>query len=287
MTTRGGEAPTIPSALVERVLTKLGIDGAPTHDIAGLNPVYAAYCGAVPNDNIRKRIWLAGDRAGPMPGGDPADFFTYWLDHGTGGTCFAANGALCALLRALGFDAWRISGAVLMDGLEHDGNHGSVLAKIDGVTYFVDAQLASFAALPLIAGKASSTGDGIHDISAVPTEDGFDISWYPGANRERPLIMRPDLAKGQVDHDYFLTQYALSAARDRRRSPFNEAVFVGRHFRESILIVSRDNRIQVHADNRVSKREINLIERARVLVEELGISEEIANAIPLDEELPS
>jgi hypothetical protein len=64
-------------------------------------------------------------------------------------------------------------------------------------------------------------------------------------------------------------------------------VFVGRHFRESILIVSRDNRIQVHADNRVSKREINLIERARVLVEELGISEEIANAIPLDEELPS
>jgi arylamine N-acetyltransferase len=283
MTGRENDEPLIHKALLDRVLTKLGIADIPSLDLAGLNCIYAAYCGAVSNDHILKRVWLVGDRSRPIPGGDPTDFFSNWLDHGTGGTCFAANGALCALLHAIGFDAWRISGAVLMDGIEHDGNHGSVVATLDGVNYLVDAQLASFAALPLRPGQAATTGDGIHDIRALPTPHGFDISWFPGANRERPLTMRPDLGRGAVSHEYFLNQYALSAARDRRRSPFNEALFVGRHFPGSILILSRGNKIEISRDNKVDKREITLAERARVLIEELGISERIASAIPPDE----
>lgn len=276
--------PTIPADLLKLVLAKLDIAGMPTNDLAGLNRVYAAYSGHIPNDNIQKRIWLAGDKTKPVTGGDPIEFFSNWLAHGTGGTCFPANGALCALLHAIGFDAHRISGSVVMDGIEHDGNHGSVLVRLDGFVYLVDAQFAAFTALPMIQGKAASTGDSIHDISALPTPEGFDVQWYPGSNRQKPLTMRPDLEKGAVDHAYFLAQYALSALRDRHRSPFNESLFAGRHFRDSILIVSRNNRIEITADNAVVRREITLAERARILVEEFGISTCAVNAIPLDEE---
>jgi arylamine N-acetyltransferase len=223
----------IPSDIFDRVLAKLGVSSKLTLDLAGLTRVYAAYSRHVPNDNIQKRIWLVGDRAKPLTGGDPIGFFVNWLEHGTGGTCFPANGTLCALLYAIGFNARRFSGAVLMEGLEHDGNHGTVIATIDGIDYLVDAQLASFVPLPLITGQFASTGNGIHDINAVPNAEGFDVHWYPGANRERSMIMRPDLTMGAVDHAYFLAQFALSVSRDRHRSPFNEALFVGRHFRGS------------------------------------------------------
>ncbi|MDF2115296.1 arylamine N-acetyltransferase [Roseiarcaceae bacterium H3SJ34-1] len=275
--------PTLSPDLLAAVLAKLDIVDKPALDLAGLNRLCAAYSSHVPNDNIQKRIWLSGARTRAVTGGDPVEFFTNWLDHGTGGTCFPANGALCALLQTIGFDARRISGAVLMEGIEHDGNHGTVLVNLDGVDFLVDAQLAAFSALPLVPGQFASTGTGIHDICALPVADGFDVQWYPGSNRQTPLVMRPNLQLGAVGHDYFLAQYALSASRDRRRSPFNEALFIGRHFAGSILIVGRNNRIDISADNTVIKSEITLIERNRILVEELGISEQVVDAIPADE----
>ena len=95
--------------------------------------------------------------------------------------------------------------------------------------------------------------------------------------------MHPELEMGPVDHSYFLAQYALSASRYRRRSPFNEALFIARHFAESILVVSRNNRTEVSSDNLVTKNEITADERARILIEELGISEYAVNTIPADE----
>jgi arylamine N-acetyltransferase len=191
----------ISAELLDRVKSKLGLPRRPSLDLAGLNKIYAAYSGHVPNDNIQKRIWLAGDKSRPVTGGEPTQFFENWLEHGTGGTCFPANGALCALLRALGFNAWRILGSVMMEGIEHDGNHGTVLVRIDDTDYLVDAQLAAFSALPLIVGRSASTGDGIHDIHAVPRGEDFDVKWYPGSNRQTPMVTRLDLKRGPVDHD--------------------------------------------------------------------------------------
>jgi N-hydroxyarylamine O-acetyltransferase len=287
VTARAGSEPVLSADLLARTLCKLDLTSGLTVDLAGLNRLYAAFSKNVPNDNIQKRIWLAGNRTRPMPGGDPIEFFDNWLAHGTGGTCFPANGALYALLRATGFDARRISGSVLMEGIEQGGNHGSVLARLDDTDYLVDAQLAAFTALPLVPGQSTSTGNGIHDISAVPTAEGFDVQWYPGSNRQRPLVMRPELEMGPVDHGYFLAQYALSASPYRRRSPFNEALFIARHFAESILVVSRHNKTEVSSDNVATRSEITAGERDRILIEELGISEDAVNAIPADEALGS
>lgn len=275
--------PMLSADLVERVLEKLALTSPPTVDLSGLNRLYAAFSVQVPNDNIQKRIWLAGDQRLPVTGGDPVEFFENWLAYGTGGTCFPANGALFALLRAIGFDALRISGSVLMEGIEQDGNHGSVLVRLGDADYLVDAQLAALTALPLVPGQPVSTGSGIHDISAVPSPDGFDVLWYPGSNRRTALVMRPDLARGPVDHGFFLDRYALSALRHRKRSPFNEALFIARHFPQSIVVVGRKNKIEVNKDNTVTVSEITVAERAQILIDELGISEEIVKRIPPDE----
>jgi hypothetical protein len=138
--------------------------------------------------------------------------------------------------------------------------------------------------LPLQSGQATSTGSGIHDIEAVPHDDDFDIKWYPGSNRQTPMVTRLDLKRGLVPHEVFLSQYALSALRDRQRSPFNEALFIGRHFPDRIVNVGRLTRTEISADNQVSRRELTLAERARILVEEMGLSAKIVDAIPADEE---
>ena len=273
----------ISACLLQRVLSKLGLDDRPEVDLAGLNQLYAAYSARVPNDNIHKRIWLVGDRTTPVAGGNPVEFFENWLVYGTGGTCFPANGALCELLMALGFDARRILGSVMMEGIEQGGNHGAVLVRIGGTDYLADAQLASFAVLPLLIGQAFSTGRGIHDISAVPVGEGFDVQWYPGSNRQTPMITRLDMS-GPVDHTTFLAQYALSAMRDRRRSPFNDALFVGRHFPDQILNIGRNTLTKVSKDNIVTQRQISIAERSQILIDEFELSAEIVRLIPPDED---
>ncbi len=55
-------------------------------------------------------------------------------------------------------------------------------------------------------------------------------------------------------------------------------------FPDSIVIVGRGNRIKVSADNSVTKSEITIAQRNSVLIDELGISEEMTKAIPPDDE---
>ncbi|MDR9805530.1 arylamine N-acetyltransferase [Rhizobium hidalgonense] len=167
-----------------------------------------------------------------------------------------------------------------MEGIETDGNHGTVVVCLGGCEYLVDAQLA---ALPLVAGRENSTGNGIHDIRAVPVGERFDIRWYPGSNRQTPMVTRLELKRGPVDHGVFLAQYALSALRHRNRSPFNDALFVGRHFPDRIVNVGRTMLTEVSAKNIVSSREIEPKERTEILVDIFGISPEVVARIPPDE----
>lgn len=264
--------------LVERVLAKLGLRQRPALDLTGLNTLYAAFSERVPFDNVRKRIWFAGSRETPLPGGDPTDFFESWLRHGTGGTCWPINGGMYALARALGFDARRIVGSVVVEGYPQGANHGSVLVKVDGIDYVVDAWLASFKVLPLLPGKLSSTGEGIHDIRAVPRNGGFEILSYTGWNREQPLPFRPEPEYDPIHDSFFLGRY------DRTRSVgfFNDSLFICRHFRDSILTVGRSNKVLVDADGNLTKTALNESERRAVLVEEFGLSEEIVKSIPPD-----
>ena len=283
MTDIAGSEPKLTSEILTRILIKLGLAERPECSRVGLNRVYAAYCGLVPRDNIHKRIWLTGKQSTPVTGGDPVEFFENWLAHGTGGTCFATSGGLCALLMALGFDAKRATGCVIREGVEFDRNHASVIARVDGADFLVDPQQASFTALPIIPGQPASAGNSIHATQSVPVPGGFELQSFPGSNRQEPLRIRFYLENCFVDHAFFLEKYALSTVRELDRSPFNDTLIVSRRFPGSLVIVGRGNRIEVSADNTVTKTEITIDERDRILVEELGISEEITKAIPPDD----
>ncbi len=269
--------PTLALDLVERVLEKLGLRGRPSPDLAGLNAVLAAVCGGIPFDNIRKRIWFERIRKGPLPGGEPTDFFESWLAHGAAGTCWPINGALHALLASLGFPVRRGAGGMMVTP-EEDTNHGTVLVALEGVDYLADLNLGSFKALPLVSGKPDSTGEGIHDIRAVPFEDRFEVIWYTGHSRKRPLSFRIQPEHDGASHAFFLSRYE----RTKQVSPFNQALYITRHFPNSILTLGRMKKFVVSADGSITATEIDADERTRILVEELGISEELARKLPDD-----
>ena len=273
---RAGPEPALAPALVERVLERFGLRQRPKRDLAGLNQLYAAFCGNVGFDNVQKRIWFAGAQKTPLPGGNPNEFFKNFLQHGTGGTCWPLNGAMYALAHALGFQARRIVGSVIVEGYPQGANHGSVLVNLDGINYLVDAWMASFKALPLIPGRPASTGEGIHDIWAVPTESGFEILSIPGFDREHPLPFRPEPEHDPVDHAFFLSR----ADRTRTAGFFNDALFVSRHFPDSILTIGRKSKFHVAPDGTLTRTEPSESECKKALVEEFGLSEEIVDAIP-------
>jgi len=280
MIARAVSDPVLSPKLLERVLAKLGLDERPSLDLAGLNTLYAAYCGSVPADNIQKRIWFAGDQTTPLPGGEPTEFFENWLAHGTGGTCCPINGGMCALVQSLDFDARRIAGSMINEGFTHSDNHGSVLVTLDGVDYLVDAQIAAFKVLPLVPGTPASTGEGIHDINAMPSEDGFDVLWYTGANREESMPFRTRPEYDPVDHAFFLVTYDRTKLKGH--DIFNHTLYICYRFPDSIVTIGRSNKMTVAADGSITKIEITDAERRRVLVEEFGISEEITEALPPD-----
>src|SRR4051812_26537593 len=100
--------------LLEDVLIKLGFSDGPAVSLLGLRALYGAWCKRVPFDNVQKLIRLGANDPGPLPGDSATDFFKMWLAHGTGGTCWAGNGALHCLLLSIGFVSTRALGTMLL-----------------------------------------------------------------------------------------------------------------------------------------------------------------------------
>jgi arylamine N-acetyltransferase len=156
-------------------------------------------------------------------------------------------------------------------------NHGSVVVTLDGVDYLVDGNFGAFEVLPLMPGRTTSTGPGLHQIEAVPVENGFEVIWYTSINREVARTFHTEPEHDPVDHAFFLAQYDET----RNISVFNDTLFICRRYPDSIVTLGREKAV-VAADNTLTKTEISDTERQRVLVEEFGISEEVAAALPPD-----
>ncbi len=271
--------PLLSADLLERVLAKLGLTDRPALDLAGLNAVYAAWSTSVPFDNIQKRIWFAGDRSKPVTGSDPVAFFENWLRDGTGGTCWPTSGATATLLDTLGFDTRRIAGAMIETSeVGQPAGHGSVIVTIDDAQFLVDASMSAFEVLPLVAGEQTAAGAGIHAIAANPVDGGFEVGWYPGHLRDRLARFRTDAAYDPVDHAFFLEGYAKSIAS----GPFNDALYICRRYRESIITVRSGQKFVTAVDGRVSVSALSDGDRKGLLVAELGYGEDIVARIPAD-----
>ncbi len=272
----------LPIELQERVLEKLGFSQAPPADLGGLEQIYAAWCFKVPFDNVRKLIDLAKDEPGPLPGSTACDFFENgWLKHGAGGTCWAGNGALHALLESLGFSASR-GVATMLVAPDLPPNHGTVVVHLNEEDYIVDASIMHLAPIPL-----KDTIDGGSTTNARPfisalsrRNEKWHINWRP--------LHRPDGIECRIEytpasHDEYLDRYE----RTRQWSPFNYELTARLMQSDRAIGIALNAWVELHCDGEHTRNEIlSQQERIRFLVDGLGYSEEIALQIPRDRPTP-
>ena len=264
--------------LLDRVVERLGLARRPDPDLDGLAAVYAAWAREVPFDNLRKLIHLANGDPGPLPGGDARDFFTAWLSWGTGGTCWAANGALCVLLRSLGFDARRGVGTMMV-APDLPPNHGTVVATIDDRRYLVDASILFAAPLPLDPERETTVDHPAWGVRCAQRDARWHVRW-------RPLHI-PDGLDCRIDAlQASAAEFAEYHERTRGWSPFNFEANARRNRGASVVGIAFGARVAIDDRGEVSRAPLTPEERRRVLVEEVGIAPELVDRVPADRKTP-
>jgi arylamine N-acetyltransferase len=192
---------------------------------------------------VRKMIALRTSPDGPLPGGEAADFFEAWLAHGTGGTCWPSSNALHALVRALGFEANRITASMHDIGVQ---NHASEVVKIDGRAWLLDSSSLTNVLLPL--GPAPFVADDPVLAAEVEPVDGTHVVWNrtPPGMEYKPCRLQP----APVTHAEYLAGYE----RSRARSVFNHRLFARRNHPGALVVLAGDTRHRLTSAGLESRR---------------------------------
>lgn len=261
-------------SLTERVLEKLECPALePT--LVGLSRLYDRWCRTVPFDNVRKLIHVRRGDAGPLPGSTPEDFFAGWLAHGAGGTCWAGNGALHALLRDLGFAAERAVATMLVSP-DLPPNHGSVVVTLDGDRWIVDASILHGEPLLMRAQQPAAIDHPAWGVTAEWVDGQYRIRWRNFLTGGGPL----DCGFNHVNasDDEFAERHEMT----RAWSPFNFAVCCNLLRGNCRLGAAMGNLLKIDETGGLSGRPADLGERRRFLIEEVGMSEELVCQLPDD-----
>ena len=267
----------LPPALVERVLQRLGFAARPEPDWEPLRRLYAAWCQRVPFDNLRKLIHVRAADSGPLPGDDPVDFFEGWLAYGTGGTCWAGNGALQALLRSLGFDARRGLGTMLA-APNVPPNHGTVIVDIAAQRYLLDASILHGEPLPLDEHAPTQIAHAAWGVRCDHHGRRWLLHWRP---LHAPSGLDCRIERLRVSAQEFQRRHELS----RPWSPFNYSAYARSNRGEAVIGVAFGRQVEVD-DGGTRQTEIGVRERAQFLIERLAIAAELVERLPPDLPLP-
>ncbi len=266
--------PFLAAGLLERVLEGLGLTRQPEPTLEGLRSLYAAWCRKVPFDNTRKLIHLRSGNQGPLPGSSAGDFLEHWLRFGAGGTCWAGAGALHAVLTSLGFDAVRGVGTMLV-APDVPPNHGTVLVRFDSGLCLVDASVLHGEPLPLRKDGETRIPHAAWGVRCSVREGRWHILWRP-LNRLDGFECR--LERYGASNE----EYESFHARTRGWSPFNFQVTARINRAERAVGLAFGKRVSIESDGSVTQRDLSHAERQRVLIEEVGISEELVQLLPED-----
>jgi N-hydroxyarylamine O-acetyltransferase len=264
--------------LLERVLSRLELSDRPAPTLHGLQTLYAAWCRKVPFDNVRKLIHLHNHDSGPLPGDDPAEFLDAWLAYGTGGTCWAGNGALHAVLVSLGFEASRGMGT-MHAAPEAPPTHGTVLVTCEGSRYLVDASILHGAPLPLHETEPTGVAHPVWGVHCRKRDGTWFIRWRP---LHQPEGIDCRLQYLHVSRETFRDRHEQS----RAWSPFNYAVYARAMRGETVVGVVHGQRVAFDGAGSVHCTPLSGDDRLRVFVDELGIHEAIVRQLPPDRPTP-
>jgi arylamine N-acetyltransferase len=268
----------LPDELIDTVLAKLGLSGRPEPTLQGLEAVYSAWCRRVPFDNIRKMIHIRSRDPGPLPGDDALDFFQHWIRFGAGGTCWAGNGALHVLLDSLGFDTQRAIASMLAvpdPPPDQLSNHGSTTVRFDGRTYIVDASILHGEPLLLQESRTPAATPRAWNVNYEIRNGRWYIAWRP--------LHRPAGIECRIDEFGALAPACRALhARSRNFSPFNSQLAVRVNRGDSVIGAGFGQHVVFDDNGEVKQRPLQGDDRIRFLIEEIGIHEELAIALPPD-----
>lgn len=269
----------LPEALVESVLDRLAMARAPSPDLPGLALVYDAWCRRVPFDNVQKRIHIDSGSAERLPGDSPTVFFDDWLRHGTGGTCWAGNGALAALLGSIGFAAQRGIGT-MMAGPDPTPNHGTVVVSFDDERYLVDASMLHGEPL-LLSTTPTTIEHPSWGVSTLVDEGVCTVRWTPFHAASRAgMSCRIDAVQASAD------EFRRRHENTRSWSPFNFGLSARLNRSDEVIGAAFGQQGHIAANGSCSLRPFSDDERTHLLVDEIGMSEEIVAALPDDQPMP-
>lgn len=269
--------PVLERDLVDEVLERLGLHQEEP-SLAWLRTVYGAWCATIPFDNVRKLIHVRGQNKGPLPSYTPEDYFRKFLKHGTGGTCWAGAGAMHAFLQALGFDVER-GIATMLHAPHATPNHGTVLAKIAGKKYLVDSSMIF--SEPLLLDENNTTGVNhlAWGVQCCRKDGRWYISWRP--------MHKTDGFECRIER-FGVAWAEFQAMHDATRgwSPFNFEVSARRNRGDEVVGVGFGHAVKLRKDGGVDRAPASYQERARILIEQVGLSEEIVAQLPDDVPTP-
>lgn len=268
----------LPPALVENVLARLGLQQRPEPSLEGLRTLYAAWCRSMPFDNVRKLIHLRTGNGAPLPGATPQDYFTAWLKFGTGGTCWSGAGAFHALLASLGFNAVRGVGTMLA-APNIPPNHGTVRVTFDSETYLVDTSMLYGEPLRLSTHEETVVEHPAWGVRCAQKEGKWHINWRP--------LHKPDGFECRLERfGAAANEYQTSYDATRGWSPFNYEATARINREGEVVGISFGHAVTLRRDGGIERRPVSHADRNRLLIEKVGLSEEVVRQLPEDRPTP-
>jgi len=273
-----GNAIPLDRPLVGRVLDRLEIPQGAEPTEESLRKLYASWCQHVPFDNVRKMIHVSSSNNIPLPGSTAGDYFQAWLDHGTGGTCWAGAGALHALLSMMGFEADRALGTMLVAPVLPP-NHASVRVRLGERHFLLDTSILHHEPLPLEEDEETRIDHPAWGVACSKRGDRWHIQWRP--------LHKPDRFECRfegfgIHGDDYLGRYEQT----RGWSPFNYQVCARRNRGDEVIGLAFGHFITLKSDGSVESIHVDDHERRRILLDEFGLSREIVSHLPTDRPTP-
>lgn len=265
-------------ATTERVLGRFGFAKQPEPTLENLRRLYAAWCQRVPFDNVRKLIHIHAGNTGPFPGSAPQDFFEAWLQHGTGGTCWSGAGAFHALLQSLGFSAER-GVATMLAAPDLPPNHGTVRVRLDEENYLTDCSMLHAEPLLLDGATDARVAHPAWGLRASRRGDKWHITW-------RPLHKLDGLECRLETFGASREDYQQRYEQTRPWSPFNFELCARLNKKDHAIGAAFGKKVVLKSDGTAESHPISDAERRKLLIEEIGLSEEIVSQLPTDRPTP-
>jgi|GEM_PF-2111652 len=260
--------------MVEQVLDYIGFSSRPDPTLETLDKIAKQWSGKFGYDNIAKRIHIGEHRTGAFPIMDPNDFFASGIKHGTGGGCWPSGEAAFGLLFRLGFDVERVAGTMPIVGDPLYPAHGALNIKIDGRLFRMEPSLGAEAAIELIQGTPTKQDN---EAFGLWQNGDCNVWWRPGHSRT-PIEITIKLSGLSAAF------FAFRNEATKQFSIFNNSVYIRRNRNNGSITYARGKLIDITQTGELSAIDVEPGELKPLLVDRFGLSEEIVDQLPEDQE---